>query len=157
MASIDYDVADNGYGNAYLDSLIYGARWRGGTVTYAFGHTLGQTWSETEMLAFDRAFDLFEEITDLTFHNPGTTFGTNLIQFEVPGSTWEPLPGGLTVLGDHELPGGLDSTTHGRYNVDHASWLELQQGGMGFHTIIHEIGHALGLNTPTMGRSSFPA
>jgi hypothetical protein len=37
MATQDNSVPGSGYGNPYLDSLIWGCAWTGGPITYSFG------------------------------------------------------------------------------------------------------------------------
>src|SRR5262249_31518859 len=78
--SINTNVPGSGYGNLYIDSLIWGAgKWNGGPITYWFGQPAdftsaaanhGQTetlnsnttlhsWTSAEETAFNRAFDEF--------------------------------------------------------------------------------------------------
>lgn len=149
MATVDFSPSDDGYGNAFLNSLIYGSRWTGGAVTYRFVDAGGQTWSRAEKTAFRAAFEMFENITDITFQeiSSGTA---NLMEYQVPGTTWS---NGNTYA-DHELP--FDGVADGRFNVDHPSWSDLRIGSDGFQTIVHELGHALGLEHPHDGEQTFP-
>ena len=170
-------------GNTYLDALIMGwAAWKPsqGPITYLFAdagdvqdaiETHGQTddvscdnpqvdsWSGAERAAFERALQVFSSTTGLTFQEASSAKDANLVWWLKPGGS---LPPGL--LGSTET---LTQVTSGHlWSVfDHSRWLsdpnQLSFGGDGFNTIIHELGHALGLAHPTDGgyepdRNAFP-
>lgn len=149
MATVDFSPQDSGYDNAFLDSLIWGSRWVDGPITYRFVDSGDQTWSDTEKAAFRKAFAMFQNITNMTFQEVFSG-DANLMEYQVPGSTWFN-PG---TYADHEYPN--DGVATGRFNVDHPSWPDLRVGSDGFQTIIHELGHALGLEHPHDGDQTFP-
>jgi serralysin len=169
--------------NTYVDALILGwAAWEPsqGPITYWFAdasdvhdaiETHGQTedvtcddpqvdsWSDDERAAFERALQVFSSTTGLTFERAASAQDANLVWWLAPGLT--SLPG---ALGSTEP---LHAVTSGHlWQVfDHRPWLaepnQLSFGGDGFNTIIHELGHALGLAHPTDGgfepdRNAFP-
>jgi Ca2+-binding RTX toxin-like protein len=148
MAVVE-SVAGTGYDNPYLDSLIGGARWSG-TITYTFVDSNGQSWSQSEKAAFGLALQLFSEITLLTFAEVNDPQAADWDWYEVPASTW---PNDPNTYADHNFPG---ANAIGRFNYQHATWPNLAQGSDGFNTIIHELGHGLGLEHPHDGEELFP-
>ena len=62
-------------------------------------------------------------------------------------------------LGTHDVPDGTWDVAYGYFNAGHPSWTQsgLQQGGYGFVTILHELGHGLGLAHPHDGGSESDA
>jgi serralysin len=158
-ATVDYSPADNGYGSPYLDSLILGAKWSG-TVTWAFGTTGGQSWTDAERTAFRTAFAMFEAVCNIDFDEVSSVTGANMAEYEVTGTVFGDTVGGPITLADHHYPGtdqgpdGVDS--QGRYNTTHPSWADLRVGGMAFSTIVHEIAHGVGLEHPHDGAELFP-
>ena len=156
MATVDTSPSDTD-SNPYIASLIYGNRWSG-TVTYSFGVTSGQTWTSTEMQAFRNAFAAWSAVCNITFAQ--NTSGTaNFTEYEATSATWDDPPGRIT-LADHHIVGtgnGSDGgQTEGRYNTNHSSWTDLAVGGMGYSTIVHELGHAIGLDHPHDAAELFP-
>ena len=156
MADQDTTVAGSGYGNEYVDSLIWGAAgWSGGPILYHFASgempdipgAFGYEWYGYEQDAFRQAVQLFENVCNIDFQEVGSYAESDIAWWLVPPSY---LQGDL---GAHDIPDGQWPVTYGWYNALHASWTQagLQQGGYGFVTIIHEIGHAVGLAHPFDG------
>jgi hypothetical protein len=50
MANVSAGAPGSGYGNTYIDSLIWGGKWTGGAIGYSFGslstlnHGIGYSW-----------------------------------------------------------------------------------------------------------------
>jgi len=70
-----------GYGDPYLDSLIYGVRWNPGTLYYYFDSSANpsQPWTVTETQAFRTALNLYQNITNLHFVETNTQGSANFI------------------------------------------------------------------------------
>lgn len=157
--------AQSGYGSDYVDALIYGgAGWKGTTITYSFAPGSGATaWTATEKQAFANACHAYENICNLHFVE-GTYYAdnyseTSMVLNKVPSSTWTAQPGWV-VLADFNLPtDGFNSyygALQGRFNYEYSAWNNLTPGSLGFNTIIHELGHGLGMAHPFDGVPTFP-
>ena len=143
-------VPDTGYGSVYLDSLIWGVAWTSGTLKYylasdpAHGHP---TWNATETSAFQTALGMFSNVANLQFQQTFTSSDANLVW-------WKESMGNS--LGAHELPEVNNPRADGWFNHTDSTWQDLTQGGYGFITILHELGHGMGLEHPHDGNPVFP-
>ena len=149
--------------NDWINSLISGGAWAatGGMVTlsyslmsgtdpYAYsGIAQGATWNATEAAAIEAAFAVWEAVAKVDFVAAANSGQADLWYWL--GSNAEI---GSGTLGWHELPGGGASTPlYGAFNREGVGWDAngLTPGGLGFVTLIHEIGHGLGLAHPHDG------
>ncbi len=168
MATINPATDGSPTGNVYVDSLIWGGSWtsalgQGATLEYSIvtsadlggrNPTAGVGWSLAETAALQQALDLWAAVADLTFvaaapDTPDTDLSYLLVTDRVMTR--------LTregVLGFHEVPDGTEPRPlSGVLNQGGKGWTEagLALGGYGFVTLVHEIGHGLGLAHPHDG------
>ena len=163
--------AGSGSGNAYIDSLIWGnAAWSttSGPITYWLGSsadanrpsgTLG-TWSADQRAAVTNSLANYAAVANVTFDEATSEATANMVFFQIQttGST----------LAFAEIPNGQGGHGGNRNQVwlqfgynQTASWSQIQQGGDGYQTVLHEIGHSMGLAHPHDGgdqpdASNFP-
>lgn len=138
-------------GNAYVDALTLGWSWSGSNVTYHFSDDIG-AWTDIEKASFEAALDSWAAVADITFEEVANPSFANLVEhtefINDPGA-----------LGSHEIfaegsgeVGNFGESLHGYYNWNGFGWDYddpnggLNVGGLGYSTIVHEIGHALGLD-----------
>ncbi len=150
-------------------SIDWGTKVHDGRVTYVFteegretqspfGKIVSAGFVDYEKAQFKAAFKLFASFTDLHFHEVKALAKADLRLATFRGES--------TTLGAMGPPGYPGSGGVGAFNYDGLGWDYrspgtggLEQGGFGFVTIIHELGHGLGLAHPhdTGGSSSvFP-
>jgi serralysin len=166
MAAIKTAVPGSGYGNAYVDALIWGGKaWdeASGPIRVYFGRSGdfnaaaqvhdttffqalwsardAKAWSSAEIKVFNKAMSAFAKVCGLTFAQAETVEDADIV--------WWKTDLGLGVLGQHEPP--ADNQPWGYFNPLEESWKQLQPGGEGLNTIMHELGHGLGLAHPHDG------
>jgi serralysin len=166
MAGVRTSVAGSGYGSVYVDSLIWGGTaWDqgSGSIKVYFGESAADLtaasrfhhgggggleasaldgWSAAEKNAFQYAMDVFSSVCNVDFD-----VVTSADQADV---VWWQTGLGDGVLGMHETP--ADGQVWGYFNPHYSSsWGNLRPGGDGLYTILHELGHGLGLAHPHDG------
>jgi Ca2+-binding RTX toxin-like protein len=154
LATQNDSVPGSGYGNVYIDSLIWGAGWTGGPINYHFASgpipdipgQNGSAWSEAEKNQFRLAVQLYENVANIQFQEVASFNEADMAWWRLGQSYMG------NTLGAHEVPNEtFPNPIYGYFNADHATWSSLEQGGFGFITIIHELGHGLGLAHPHDG------
>lgn len=159
--------------NPWLSTLVSDGKWinpnggpleltynfRSGTVpnVYAeeFGFSRGAAWQAFEREALERALKSWSDVADITFRKVGDgDENANLQQWVADlrsdGS-----------LGWHYMPRAGVTILNGAYNSRAPDWnmASLQAGGYNYITMVHELGHALGLRHPhadDFGEPAFP-
>jgi Peptidase M10 serralysin C terminal len=150
--------------NVYLNAIQWGGwQWTdapaGTNIAYFFGPA-GQNlngfvgsgtgnsvaWSASEQTAYRAALQEWANVANVTFTEVLSYAEADLVEwlFNKPGSS---------LLGLHETPehaAATDGTAWGGYNTAGVGWTTsgLAAGGFGFITLVHELGHALGLAHP---------
>lgn len=154
----------NGYGNAYIDSLVWGCQWTNSntygqatvsapvSITYSFGEgTLGTNpltpWTTDGIEAIRLAMDLFQSVCNVRF-TESVASKANIIYYQLTESYFG---NDSTTLGDFLVPDQSSAVCEGHFNAAHAMWANLMPGSSGFTTIIHELGHGMGLAHPHDG------
>jgi Ca2+-binding RTX toxin-like protein len=97
--------------------------------------------------------NLFESVCNVDFtqtdYTPTYANQSNIVFYLTPESFW----GREGVLGMFEVPDGVYTSNYGYFNYEHPTWNNVNSGSFGFITIIHELGHGLGLAHPHDGGS----
>lgn len=132
-----------------LDSLDWGTEVTGSSLTVYFattgetydGETASSNWSAAEKAAAMAAFGVFADVANITFAETGNQGSAT---FTLVKSNL-----GSDTLGYFNPPGTTNAGV-GVFNDSHSTWTNasLQPGGYAFVTLIHEIGHGLGLAHP---------
>ena len=160
-----YTVPGTTTASTYIDSLVWGCAWVGvspGTpITYYFGsgavnagHAAfdslptftGAAWTQTQKDAFTTALAQYSAVCNLSFQEASTQGAANIVWWLAPQSAM-----GAGSLGLHDVPDGSTAQLYGYFNYQDPTWNYLSPGGDGFVTVIHELGHGMGLAHPHDG------
>lgn len=147
-ASVELDAVDP-TGNPYLDTLISGDRYASDSpITYFFDDTDGagpngaaDDWQPWAKDAFRDVFDTYSQYIPIDFVEVYTAAEANFI---LRMDSWEQIPGKATATFDYPNASGQ---AIGQFPYEWNRWTpeHLQQGGYAWHTVLHEVGHGLGL------------
>ena len=173
MASIYSSTSGFPTGNTYVDTLVWGGAW---TPTLGTGATLNwttstnltansttyttQSWNSNEVTALTAALQSWASVTNLTFTS-NSSLPYDLVYYKVSDAVMTNITGQGGVLGYHDTPDG--SNPKPLTGVFNASAFDNGQGGNpanlasgadGFVTLVHEIGHGIGLAHPHDGGGS---
>lgn len=162
-------------GEPFIDGLTHGSSWTfsgSRLLTYSLHSPLSTSiWTNTEISAVDQAFATWEAVANIDFDRIG---GADATEFTDTGADiaviftgnllsyyLEPGTLGLGVFPSSSFANTLlaiDGITRNQYprpegdifldDFSPAWWPYVHPGEIGFETILHEIGHALGLKHP---------
>jgi serralysin len=154
-------VAGSGYGSVYVDSLVWGGQaWDmdDGPITYYFAKPSDTwwavihpgpvapgpfdrigSWNAGERSAVKKVLSIIASVCNLTFEEASSA-SADLVwwQSNIDNAS-----------GVHEPPSS--SGSWGAFNDEVSSWAVMSPGGFGFETILHELGHGMGLAHPHDG------
>jgi Ca2+-binding RTX toxin-like protein len=127
----------------------------GRTVNDGYGAFISSDWDTAEEAAAMTAFAAFEAVANVRFTVVGSITEADFVMVENPGTENTGIEENLGYwnIGEQTLRYGSSYYTLdgvGVFNSDDSSWTAdgLKPGGYGFITLIHEIGHGLGLKHP---------
>lgn len=132
-----------------LDTIDWGTQVQGSALTVYFattgqsfdGETAGANWSAAEKAAVMAAFGVYADVANITFTEAASSASATFVLVK---AELEP-----DVLGYCNPPGETNAGV-GVFNHTNSTWTDqgLQPGGYAFVTLIHELGHGLGLAHP---------
>ncbi|MBB4657829.1 matrixin family metalloprotease [Parvularcula dongshanensis] len=140
---------DSGQDSAVLRGLTFLQVWERNDdntplhFTYHLSDSGVETWDPHEVAAMANAFETWSAVANIRFEEAVDEGGATFVE-----SLYRADP---TDLGFHELPyGSTSAQTFGQFNIAGEGWTAagLKPGGYGFVTLLHELGHALGLEHP---------
>jgi serralysin len=150
-------------GDNSIDSLLSGLRWQGSSVSYSFSES-GSTFlinysdeqepwtgyeptTSAQRQGIRQALLLWSQVANITITEVSEPTSSGVIRFgqsSAPNTAWAYYP-------NNTEPGG-DVWFGFNYNYDNPHWETYAD--YAFHTMVHEIGHALGLKHPGQYSSS---
>ena len=137
---------DVSFESSLMQGLLFRSIWGGTNLGYHLqaSDTNGNgvdDWTDFgARAAIETVFDAWAAVSGLTFF---ATTAANATLVETIENNSD-----RGALGAHFLPGG--SQAEGEFNINGLGWTSsgLQPGGFGYITLLHEVGHALGLEHP---------
>ena len=143
---------------ATVDGLLSGAKWSSPTITYSFPTAAGQygytgeaqnnfaAVNATQQSAIVAALGMFSSVSNLSFTAAAAGAGTlRFAQSDLPGTAWAYYPTADEQGGDVW------------FNQSKGWYAAPQVGNYAFHTILHELGHAVGLKHAHEASGAFKA
>lgn len=152
-------LAGSGYGNPFIDALVWGGLKWSGTIKVYFGNAadfnstdplianhrqeLGvdgwaaEEWTNAEKEAFDYAMSVFSSVCNVTFEKANSVTEADIVWWK----------GDMETAAYHESP--RQGQAWGFFNSHYPTWNLRSFGADGLHTILSALGVALGLVPPS--------
>lgn len=154
-------------GNVYVDSLLWGGWYWGDasaasgapvTINYFVNQASSRPWSSAEAGRLAAALQTWSNVANITFTRVSSESSAQLVETLVDSATI-----GGDILGEHGTPDsaaslsgeydgplllGIGDRGYGYYNYELWESGGLAAGGYDFSTLVHELGHGLGLAHP---------
>jgi Ca2+-binding RTX toxin-like protein len=153
-AVVDPGLGDAGdYTNPYINGLVWGGGWSGSVYYTIDDGTYGGTgWVDTQTTAIQNAVASYNNVCgiNISYVEPGNV-NVDIVFATAPNSYFTGLGYPSGTLGFHQVPSGSSpEPLAGVYNLDffNADTDSFDIGGYDFVTLIHELGHGLGLAHP---------
>lgn len=162
-ANVTGSVGSNAgsYSNDFVNGLIWGGGWDDTTIFYEIDQGLhgGGGWLDHQLPAIQNALTVWSNVCGLNFTEVSAGSANTDIVFATVNSTQMVNLGfSVNTLGFHEVPNGSNligtgEVCYGVYNwsLFNGDTDSFDMGGFDFITLIHEIGHGLGLAHPHDG------
>ncbi|MEO1299885.1 MAG: matrixin family metalloprotease, partial [Cyanobacteria bacterium J06636_16] len=167
-AALPHTIQNAGFtGNTYVDGILWGGNHYDNTITYSFWSDASlddayeaidesnTAWLANEVLAMQQALTTWSNVANINFVQAADNDPNADLKFSLVSNAEISSLGGFA---GYFAPPGTFGQGIGYFNYQIPRWntADLQPGGFGFSTLIHELGHGLGLAHPhdTGGGSS---
>lgn len=149
LSGVDPENDGEPTGNAYLDSLIWGAKWdiTSGPVEYFFDGAGVSAFNAAEKQAFLDILANFSsvcDISEISFQEAATKNDADIV--------WRKQASSPNFIAWHDVPDELFIPAEGVFVTQDAGWQNVSTQGSFFYSIVlHELGHGMGLAHPHDG------
>jgi Ca2+-binding RTX toxin-like protein len=133
-------------GNPFVDALAGQSPWTDAmNIGVYFEAGAAGNWTQQEITLFQNALTSWETVANVNFGLVQDIDDAELVERRENASTWPD----SSPNADHNFPDPGGQST-GRYNTSKPAWNanDLVIGGNMYSTMVHELGHALGLDHP---------
>ncbi len=133
-------------GNPFVDALAGQTPWTDAlNLGVYFEAGAAGNWTQQEITLFQNALTAWESVANVNFNLVQDKDDAELVERRENASTWP----NSSPNADHNFPDPGGQST-GRYNTSQPAWNadDLVIGGNMYSTMVHELGHALGLDHP---------